>query len=104
MAERGHNLAEARAERVKRDVERAAALVPQLAKENISTGKFDEAWLVAQLVEFSFTRSGDVLVKIRVPYIYRDQAKNLADAYGVMMQVHMERWSQADEARRQANE
>jgi len=44
------------------------------------------------------------LVKIRVPYMYRHQAANLKDAYGVMLQVEMDKWSQAEEARKQANE
>lgn len=72
----------------------------QLNKENISTGKFDKSIFVTQLVEFSFTRSGDVLVKLRVPYLYRDQASKLKDAYGVMLECELRQWSQAEEARR----
>ena len=75
-------------------------LLEALNKENISTGRFDESWFVASLVEFAFTRSGDVLVKLRVPYQYRDQASKLKDAYGVMLQAHLAPWSQAEEARR----
>lgn len=71
-----------------------------LSKDNISTGKFEESIFVTQLVEFSFTRSGDVLVKLRVPYIYRDQASHLKDAYGVMLECSLHKWSQAEEARR----
>ena len=83
-----------------RAVERAP-YVEALARENISREKFDEAWFVTQLVEFSHTRSGDVLVKFRVPYMYRHQAAKLADAYGMMLQCHLNPWSQAEEARRE---
>lgn len=80
--------------------EQVSKFEDDLSKENISTGKFEESKFVTQLVEFSFTRSGDVLVKLRVPYIYRDQASRLKDAYGVMLQCTLAKWSQAEEARR----
>lgn len=73
-----------------------------LEQDDISKEKFDGARFVTQLVEFSFTRSGDVLVKIRVPYLYRHQAANLKDAYGIMLECELKVWSQAEEARREA--
>src|SRR5215471_12422796 len=84
----------------RRALEAVQPHIEALNKENISTGRFDEAWFVAHLVEFSFTRQGDVLVKLRVPYIYRDQASKLKDAYNMTLQAHLAPWSQAEEARR----
>jgi hypothetical protein len=74
-----------------------------LMKDDISKEKFDECRFVTQLVEFAFTRTGDVLVKLRVPYIYRHQAAKLQNAYGVMLECDLQRWSQELEARREAN-
>ena|SRR5215471_2647175 len=100
MAERGY--AAGTAGNLEKSLEAIQPRLEELNKENISTSKFDECWFVAQLVEFSHTRSGDVLVKIRIPYMYRHQPSKLQDAYGQPLQVHVSKWTQAEEARERA--
>lgn len=75
-----------------------------LLQDDISQEKFDRCRFVTQLVEFSHTRSGDVLIKLRVPYMYRHQASKLKDAYGIMLEATMEPWRQMVEARREVEE
>ncbi len=88
--------------RTRAEQRRQAQQEALLSQDDISRDKFEGSRFVTQLVEFSFTRSGDVLVKLRVPYLYRHQAANLKDAYGIMLECDLKVWSQAEEARREA--
>ena len=67
----------------------------------IYRGKFDHAQFAAHLHDFKFTRNGDVVVTLVIPFRYRDRGLPLSDAWGVPLSVDIQRWSLHDNYQRQ---
>lgn len=91
--------------------ERPAGAVPNGALERaphkqgvtkeIYRGSFTHAQFVAHLHDIKFSRNGDIVATITIPFRYRNRGLPLSDAWGVPLSVDIQRWNFHDNFRRQ---
>jgi len=66
--------------------------------------KFQELRTPCFLIDYHANPSGDIIIKIRVPFRYRDLAKPMQEAYNQPLEAHFYKFSKAEHERSRLDE
>jgi hypothetical protein len=92
-----------RQQHIEQRKERIAAERESQAEENwVPT--FRELRTPCFLIDYQANRSGDIIIKIRVPFRYRNLAKPMQEAYNQPLEAHFYKFSKAEHERSRIDE
>lgn len=60
---------------------------------------FEGAQMIGHLVDIGFARSGDVLIKLRIPYRFKKSALPMTDAWNLPLDINIQTWQYYDQLR-----
>lgn len=63
-----------------------------LPLDEVCKDEFTGVEFLCKLVEFHHTRTGDTLLKVQIPYQFRDKASEFRNAYGIMLKIECVPW------------